>query len=79
MLWPEGGNIALPERFHTGRFGRFVRFGPNGREMQIMKDQIPAEPDEEDAKLQDYLDELEAEACEREAAQMRRAEENFGY
>ncbi|WP_269432644.1 hypothetical protein [Pseudomonas plecoglossicida] len=44
-----------------------------------MKDQIPVEPDEEDSEFQDYLDELEAEACEREASQMRRAEENFGY
>ncbi|MGI9563843.1 hypothetical protein [Pseudomonas fulva] len=43
-----------------------------------MKDQIPVEPDE-DSEFQDYQDELEAEACEREASQMRRAEENFGY
>jgi len=46
------GNTALPERFHTGRFGRFVRFGPNGREVKIMKDQIPVEPDE-DSEFQD--------------------------
>lgn len=44
-----------------------------------MKDQFPVEPDEDDGEFQDYLDELEAEACEREAAQMRRAEESFGY
>lgn len=44
-----------------------------------MKDQIPVEPDEEVSEFQDYLDELEAEACEREAIQMRSAEENFGY
>lgn len=44
-----------------------------------MKDQIPVEQDEEDSEFQDYLDELEAEACEREADQMRRSEENSGY
>lgn len=44
-----------------------------------MKDQLPDEPDEENTEFQEWEDEMEAEACERESAQMRRAEENFGY
>lgn len=44
-----------------------------------MNDEFPDEPEEENTELQEWEDELEAEACEREAAQMRRAEENFGY
>ncbi|MEE5068614.1 hypothetical protein V2J79_05210 [Pseudomonas alliivorans] len=44
-----------------------------------MEFKILVVPEKEDTELQDYLDELEAEACEREAAQMRKAEESFGY
>ncbi|WP_256583330.1 hypothetical protein [Pseudomonas sp. Irchel 3F3] len=44
-----------------------------------MSNEIPGVPDEEDEELQEWEDEMESQACEREAAAMRRAEDNFGY